>query len=305
MGNFFLKNGGGIGLEQTDERYYTKTQTDGKYVPFINCPFDIDIDAKNLTTTGTITAGSFVGVLANGVTATTQTAGDDSGKVATTAYVDALDVQTFWDRDAGTSTLSPHTDGDSIYINSDIVATGTGTFGGTSSGVSIFNSGLSVNSSMGITTNDDTVLSTGYTRAAFVVDANEDAIIIGVPINSDVNIVGDLTAVSFDGTLVDGVTGVTQSEDDNSTKISTTAYTDNIKTKYELFTISISDLANKYITIVGVINNNQSIRVFLNNIGIKAEQGVDYSLSGNQIFWTGYDLETTLEENDKLKIVYV
>lgn len=44
---------------------------------------------QGVTVTGTLTATSITGVLADGVTATTQTLGDNSTKVATTAYVDA------------------------------------------------------------------------------------------------------------------------------------------------------------------------------------------------------------------------
>ncbi len=44
---------------------------------------------KAISTGGNITAGSYDGVLNNGVTATTQTQGDNSTKVATTAYTDA------------------------------------------------------------------------------------------------------------------------------------------------------------------------------------------------------------------------
>jgi len=44
---------------------------------------------QGVTITGTLTATSISGVLADGVTATTQSLGDNSTKVATTAYVDA------------------------------------------------------------------------------------------------------------------------------------------------------------------------------------------------------------------------
>ncbi|MCP3924536.1 MAG: hypothetical protein GY714_18335 [Desulfobacterales bacterium] len=45
---------------------------------------------KAISTNGNITAGSYDGVLNDGVTATTQSAGDNSTKVATTAYSDAI-----------------------------------------------------------------------------------------------------------------------------------------------------------------------------------------------------------------------
>ena len=75
--------------------------------------------------------------------------------------------------------------------------------------------------------------------------------------------------------------------------------------KFELFTLDATDISNKYIELTGTVNDNQSIRVFLDNIGIKVEQGVDYSISGSQIFWTGYELASLLEVADKLKIFYI
>jgi len=75
--------------------------------------------------------------------------------------------------------------------------------------------------------------------------------------------------------------------------------------KYELFTLGATNISNKYVELVGIINDNQSIRVFVDNIGIKAEQGIDYSVSGNQIFWNTYELQSLLEEGDKLKIFYI
>ena len=75
--------------------------------------------------------------------------------------------------------------------------------------------------------------------------------------------------------------------------------------KYELFTLDATDISNKYVELTGTVNDNQSIMVFLDNIGIKAEQGVDYSVSANQIFWTAYQLDSLLEVGDKLKIFYI
>lgn len=76
-------------------------------------------------------------------------------------------------------------------------------------------------------------------------------------------------------------------------------------TRFDDFTITATEIANKYVTLSNMPTNNQSIRVFVDNIGIKAEQGVDYSISGNQIFWTGYNFNSLLSLDDKLKIVYV
>jgi len=75
--------------------------------------------------------------------------------------------------------------------------------------------------------------------------------------------------------------------------------------KFESFTMDSATLIAKYIEVAGTITDNQSIRVFLDDVGIKAEQGVDYSVSANQIFWSGYNFQILLEVGDKLKIFYV
>ncbi len=71
------------------------------------------------TSTNTVTVTNLSGILVDGVTATTQTAADDSTKVATTAYVDsAVDLEDFWQR-VGT-VVSPKTTGDDITTTGDI-----------------------------------------------------------------------------------------------------------------------------------------------------------------------------------------
>jgi hypothetical protein len=62
---------------------------------------------QGVTITGTLSATSISGVLADGVTATTQTSGDNSTKVATTAYVDAATPEVDLDLagDSGTGTV--------------------------------------------------------------------------------------------------------------------------------------------------------------------------------------------------------
>ena len=75
--------------------------------------------------------------------------------------------------------------------------------------------------------------------------------------------------------------------------------------RFETFTMTSAVLTAGYITIIGEITDNQNILVFVDNIGVKAEQGVDFSISGNQIFWAGYLFSSKLEEGDILKIFYV
>ena len=219
---------------------------------------------------------------------------------AVKSYVDtAVEGENLWDRDG--TVLSPHTDGDDVYVDGAIEATGTGTFGGTSSGQSVIASGLVVNEDGGNTAVDDFRVETISHSDAFKINASTDI----AEFNVNVSINADLTATTIDGSLIDGVTAVTQADKDNSTKVATTAYVDKKVDKYEEFEMTSTEISDKYITIIGIINNNQSIRLFLDNIGIKAEQGIDYSVSGNQIFWTGYNLEQSLEAGDKLKIFYI
>jgi hypothetical protein len=75
--------------------------------------------------------------------------------------------------------------------------------------------------------------------------------------------------------------------------------------KFELFDLEDTDITNKYIEVAGTITDNQSIRVFIENAGIKGEQGIDYSVSGNHIFWQNYDFDGLLETRDTLKIYYI
>ncbi|MCP3685827.1 MAG: hypothetical protein GY861_24525, partial [bacterium] len=71
------------------------------------------------TVTNTVTVSNLLGTLSNGVTATTQTAGNNSTLVATTAFVtSAVSGIVFWSR--GGTTLSPNTAGDSILTTGDI-----------------------------------------------------------------------------------------------------------------------------------------------------------------------------------------
>lgn len=72
----------------------------------------------------------------------------------------------------------------------------------------------------------------------------------------------------------------------------------------ESFTLTSTDISNKYVEIVGTITDNQSVLVIVSDIGLIAEVGVDYSLSGNFVYWTGYSFATKLEEGEKLKIYY-
>ncbi|HQO99300.1 MAG TPA: hypothetical protein PL042_01640 [Caldisericia bacterium] len=72
----------------------------------------------------------------------------------------------------------------------------------------------------------------------------------------------------------------------------------------EVFTLTATDISNKYVQLAGTITDNQSVLVIVSDIGLIAEVGVDYSISDNYIYWTGYSFATKLEEGEKIKIYY-
>lgn len=74
--------------------------------------------------------------------------------------------------------------------------------------------------------------------------------------------------------------------------------------KWEMFEITSDVKTQKYVELTKTITDNQSIRVFVENIGIKAEVGIDFSISGNQIYWSGYNFENLLEIGEKINIFY-
>ena len=74
--------------------------------------------------------------------------------------------------------------------------------------------------------------------------------------------------------------------------------------KVESFIMTSLILANKTVTLSSVPTNNQSIREFVENIGMKAEVGVDYSYTTNTIHWTGYEFSDKLGVGDTITIYY-
>lgn len=71
--------------------------------------------------------------------------------------------------------------------------------------------------------------------------------------------------------------------------------------------ISQVDIDNKYIIISNLSNvtDKKNVLIFVENAGIALEYQIDYDIiEGNKITWQGYDLETKLQLNDKLKVYY-
>lgn len=113
-------------------------------------------------------------------------------------------------------------------------------------------------------------------------------------INANITKLADIKVI-LDSTGPQGIQGIQgiQGEDGASGE------------KNESFILNATDITNGYIDIVGNINNAQTVHLFIENIGILAEVGVDFSYSGNNLYWTGYELANTLEIGDKLKVFYI
>ncbi|NCC99965.1 MAG: hypothetical protein EOL95_09750 [Bacteroidia bacterium] len=161
--------------------------------------------------------------------------------------------------------------------------------------------------SVDITSSNDDV-SVNITEEDVSVSTTED--VVGISITED-NVTLDVTEgiVNLSGLFDVNLSSLTNNQfikyDSATEKWVNTSSVDTNPTVFDDYTITATEIANKYVTLSQVPTNNQSIRVFVDNVGIKAEQGVDYSISGNQIFWTGYNFSSLLSLDDKLKIIYV
>jgi hypothetical protein len=141
------------------------------------------------TYTGATFAGDLSGTINTATTATTQSAGDNSTKVATTAYVDSLDAASDLDFSGDSGT------GD-VTLNTQVLAI-TGTTNQIVTAASGQGLGLSLPST---------------------VHRNLQGNVTG-------NVTGDLTGnVTATSVLANGVTATTQTSSDSSTKVATTAY---------------------------------------------------------------------------------
>ena len=184
--------------------------------------------------------GTLTGVIASTTTATTQSAGDNSTKVATTAYVDAS---------IGNSTLSEvlvngnTTSGTDISVSAsdDITFTSTSKaiFGG-SLDLQVYSDGSnnyidSTSNELRIRSNDLRLLNYGTAK---YITADNGADVSLYYNNSKklettttgITVTGAVSATTFsgqlDGTISSTTTATTQTQGDNSTKVATTAYVD-------------------------------------------------------------------------------
>lgn len=173
-------------------------------------------------------------ILLDGVTATTQSASDNSTKVATTAYADAAAAAVSTPA-AGTNTQVQYNNNGAFGASSNL------TFDGTSltaalSATSTLASGVTA-TTQAASDNSTKVATTAYAdAAAAAVSTPPGGATTQVQYNSGGSFAGSAN-LTFDGTnltaalsatstLANGVTATTQSASDNSTKVATTAYAD-------------------------------------------------------------------------------
>ncbi|GEM_PF-3105106 len=73
------------------------------------------------------------------------------------------------------------------------------------------------------------------------------------------------------------------------------------------YQLSQVDIDNKFIIISNLLTvaNKQKILIFVENVGIALEYGIDYYIiEGSKITWSGYELESKLQVGDKIKVYY-
>lgn len=173
-------------------------------------------------------------ILLDGVTATTQSASDNSTKVATTAYADAAAAAVAGPA-AGSNTQVQYNNSGAFGASSNL------TFDGTSltaalSATSSLASGVTA-TTQAASDNSTKVATTAYAdAAAAAVSRPPGGATTQVQYNSGGSFAGSAN-LTFDGTnltaalsatstLASGVTATTQTAGDNSTKVATTAYAD-------------------------------------------------------------------------------
>ena len=243
------------GVTQQSVKAYVDSQVTAQDLDFLGDSGSgaVDLDSQNFTIAGTadeietsasgqtITIGlpstitttlSATSVLSDGVVATTQTASDNSTKVATTAYVDAQ--VTAEDLDFGGDTGTGSVDLDSQ----------TFTIAGTA--------------------NEIETSATGQTLTVGLPSSITVDVVGNLTGNVTGNVTGNLTGdttgnVTATSVLADGVTATTQSAGDNSTKVATTAYVDAVSVDDNLTvgngtSTTTIDLDTQTLSILGTAN---------------------------------------------------
>ena len=258
------------GVTQQSVKAYVDSQVTAQDLDFLGDSGSgaVDLDSQNFTIAGTadeietsasgqtLTIGlpstitttlSATSVLSDGVVATTQSVGDNSTKVATTAYVDAQVTAEDLDFGGDTGTGSVDLDSQTFTIagtTNEIETSATGqtlTIGLPSSITVDVVGNLTGNVTGNVTgnltgnvTGDLTGDVTGNVTGNVTGDVTGD-VTGNLTGNVTGNVTGDLTGnVTATSVLADGVTATTQSAGDNSTKIATTAYVDSVSVDDDL-----------------------------------------------------------------------
>ena len=202
--------------------------------------------------------------LPNNSTAITQTAGDNSTKIATTSYVDTLDAASDLDITDGTNTGDVNLNTQSLSI-------------------------------LGTTNEIDTVVSGQGVTIGLPSTINTN-LVGNVTGNLTGNVTGDLTGnVTSTSVLANGVTATTQSSSDDSTKVATTAYVKGLNNASDLdFTTDSGSgavvLNSETLSVVGTTNEietsgtGQEIQIGLpNSISTNLVGNVTGNLTGNVV----------------------
>ena len=283
------------GVTQQSVKAYVDSQVTAQDLDFLGDTGSgaVDLDSQNFTIAGTaneietsasgqtLTIGlpstitttlSATSVLSDGVVATTQSLGDNSTKVATTAYVDAQVTAEDLDFSGDTGTGSVDLDSQTFTIQgttNEIETSATGqtlTIGLPSSITVDVVGNLTGNVTGNVTgnltgnvTGDLTGDVTGNVTGNVTGDVTGD-VTGNLTGNVTGNVTGDLTGnVTATSVLADGVTATTQSAGDNSTKIATTAYVDSISVDDNLTvsdgtTSTTIDLDTQTFSVLGTAN---------------------------------------------------
>ena len=112
---------------------------------------------------------------------------------------------------------------------------------------------------------------------------------------------------AFSGTT----TAVTQSANDNSTNIATTAYVDAATgalatVQVEYFTLTGTDITNKYVTLASTPAVAADVMLDIIS-GTTQEESVDYQMDGgnpDRLDWDGLGLDGELAIGDKIRVMY-
>ena len=283
------------GVTQQSVKAYVDSQVTAQDLDFLGDSGSgaVDLDSQNFTIAGTadeietsasgqtLTIGlpstitttlSATSVLSDGVVATTQSLGDNSTKVATTAYVDAQVTAEDLDFGGDTGTGSVDLDSQTFTIQgttNEIETSATGqtlTIGLPSSITVDVVGNLTGNVTGNVTgnltgnvTGDLTGDVTGNVTGNVTGDVTGD-VTGNLTGNVTGNVTGDLTGnVTATSVLADGVTATTQTAGDNSTKVATTAYVDSVSVDDDLTvsdgtTSTTIDLDTQTFSVLGTAN---------------------------------------------------